>query len=75
MGVCDFLVSSNYTLFTHILFVTQQIDQAQLRDAGWYTCEASNDAGRSEKHYNVVIWGKRLIQTVLAALKRFFFKE
>ncbi|XP_073456587.1 hemicentin-2 [Aquarana catesbeiana] len=33
-----------------------QIDQAQLRDAGRYTCEASNDAGRSEKHYNVVIW-------------------
>ncbi|XP_063792751.1 hemicentin-2 [Pseudophryne corroboree] len=33
-----------------------QIDQAQLRDAGRYTCEASNDAGRSEKHYNVIIW-------------------
>ncbi|CAJ0944218.1 unnamed protein product [Ranitomeya imitator] len=35
-----------------------QIDQSQLRDAGRYTCEASNEAGRSEKHYNVVIWGK-----------------
>ncbi|XP_073415578.1 hemicentin-2 isoform X1 [Dendrobates tinctorius] len=33
-----------------------QIDQSQLRDAGRYTCEASNDAGRSEKHYNVIIW-------------------
>ncbi|KAM9325336.1 hemicentin-2 [Gastrophryne carolinensis] len=33
-----------------------KIDQAQLRDAGRYTCEASNDAGRSEKHYNVAIW-------------------
>nr|DBA21577.1 TPA: hypothetical protein GDO54_018188 [Pyxicephalus adspersus] len=33
-----------------------EIEQAQLRDAGRYTCEASNDAGRSEKHYNVVIW-------------------
>ncbi|KAM8933893.1 hemicentin-2 [Pelodytes ibericus] len=33
-----------------------QIDQAQLRDSGRYTCEASNDAGRSEKHYNVIIW-------------------
>ncbi|XP_068104559.1 hemicentin-2 [Hyperolius riggenbachi] len=33
-----------------------QIGQAQLRDAGRYTCEASNDAGRSEKHYNVAIW-------------------
>ncbi|MEE6505501.1 hypothetical protein FKM82_005546 [Ascaphus truei] len=32
-----------------------QIEQTQLRDAGRYTCEASNDAGRSEKHYNVII--------------------
>ncbi|KAM4020614.1 hemicentin-2 [Anomaloglossus baeobatrachus] len=33
-----------------------QIERSQLRDSGRYTCEASNDAGRSEKHYNVVIW-------------------
>ncbi|XP_069842937.1 hemicentin-2 [Dendropsophus ebraccatus] len=33
-----------------------QIDQSQPRDAGRYTCEASNGAGRSEKHYNVIIW-------------------
>ncbi|KAM4662543.1 hemicentin-2 [Discoglossus pictus] len=33
-----------------------QIEHAQLRDAGRYTCEATNDAGRSEKHYNVLIW-------------------
>ncbi|CAH2316004.1 hemicentin-2 [Pelobates cultripes] len=33
-----------------------QIEHAHLRDAGRYTCEASNDAGRSEKHYNVIIW-------------------
>ncbi|KAG8447614.1 hypothetical protein GDO86_014935 [Hymenochirus boettgeri] len=33
-----------------------QIDQAQLRDAGRYTCEASNDVGRTEKHYNIIVW-------------------
>lgn len=29
-------------------------------DAGRYTCEALNQAGRSEKHYNLNVWGENL---------------
>lgn len=29
-------------------------------DAGRYTCEALNQAGRSEKHYNLNVWGEGL---------------
>ncbi|CAK6433530.1 unnamed protein product [Pipistrellus nathusii] len=33
-----------------------QVDRAAVSDAGRYTCEALNQAGRSEKHYNLNIW-------------------
>uniref|UniRef100_A0A803W8Y0 Hemicentin 1 n=1 Tax=Ficedula albicollis TaxID=59894 RepID=A0A803W8Y0_FICAL len=32
--------------------------RAQVQDAGRYTCEATNVAGKTEKNYNVNIWGK-----------------
>lgn len=35
-----------------------QVGRAEVRDAGRYTCEALNQAGRSEKHYNLNVWGE-----------------
>lgn len=37
-----------------------QVDRAEVGDAGRYTCEALNQAGRSEKHYNLNVWGEGL---------------
>lgn len=31
-----------------------------MEDAGRYSCEALNQAGRSEKHYNLNVWGEGL---------------
>lgn len=42
-------------LLTLFLF---QIEDAQVQDTGRYTCEATNVAGKTEKNYNVNIWGK-----------------
>ncbi|XP_025060802.1 hemicentin-2 [Alligator sinensis] len=33
-----------------------QIEQAQVRDVGRYTCEVSSHRGRSERHYNLNVW-------------------
>ncbi|XP_064420214.1 hemicentin-2 [Latimeria chalumnae] len=33
-----------------------QLENAQIQDAGHYTCEASNSAGRTEKHFNLDVW-------------------
>ncbi|VTJ68807.1 Hypothetical predicted protein [Marmota monax] len=33
-----------------------QVDRAEPWDAGHYTCEALNRAGRSEKHFNLNVW-------------------
>ncbi|KAM7093056.1 hemicentin-2 [Molossus nigricans] len=33
-----------------------EVGRAQVWDAGHYTCEALNQAGRSEKHYNLNVW-------------------
>ncbi|XP_069093155.1 hemicentin-2 isoform X1 [Pleurodeles waltl] len=33
-----------------------QIEHLQVRDAGLYTCQASNNAGRVEKHYHLEVW-------------------
>uniref|UniRef100_A0A8C4YVD5 Hemicentin-2 n=1 Tax=Gopherus evgoodei TaxID=1825980 RepID=A0A8C4YVD5_9SAUR len=35
-----------------------QIEHAQARDAGRYTCEVSSRLGRAETHYNLNVWGK-----------------
>nr|XP_044998229.1 hemicentin-1 isoform X3 [Jaculus jaculus] len=41
-------ISENGSLLT--------IEEAQVQDAGRYTCEATNVAGKTEKNYNVNIW-------------------
>lgn len=41
-------------------FALGQVDRAQMWDAGHYTCEALNQAGRSEKHFNLNVWGEAL---------------
>nr|XP_021529801.1 hemicentin-2 [Aotus nancymaae] len=33
-----------------------QVDRADVWDSGRYTCEALNQAGHSEKHYNLNVW-------------------
>ncbi|XP_066112042.1 hemicentin-2 isoform X1 [Saccopteryx bilineata] len=33
-----------------------EVDRAEVWDTGRYTCEALNQAGRSEKHYNLNVW-------------------
>uniref|UniRef100_A0A8C6W1G7 Hemicentin 2 n=1 Tax=Nannospalax galili TaxID=1026970 RepID=A0A8C6W1G7_NANGA len=33
-----------------------EVDRAEVWDAGRYTCEALNQAGRSEKHFNLNVW-------------------
>lgn len=38
-----------------------QVDRAEVWDAGRYSCEALNQAGRSEKHYNLNVWGEGLL--------------
>ncbi|MGH0173029.1 UNVERIFIED_CONTAM: hypothetical protein FKN15_020671 [Acipenser sinensis] len=36
---------------------TLKIDGAQVQDMGRYTCEATNVAGKTEKNYNLKVWG------------------
>lgn len=33
---------------------------AQIQDTGRYTCEATNIAGKTEKNYNLNVWGESL---------------
>ncbi|XP_061289826.1 hemicentin-2 isoform X2 [Bos javanicus] len=33
-----------------------EVDRAEVGDTGRYTCEALNQVGRSEKHYNLNVW-------------------
>ncbi|KAJ0032742.1 hypothetical protein NQD34_002823 [Periophthalmus magnuspinnatus] len=37
-----------------------KISRAQMQDSGRYTCEATNVAGKTDKNYNLNVWGKDL---------------
>lgn len=43
-----------------MVFAPGQVDRAEVGDTGRYTCEALNQVGRSEKHYNLNVWGEGL---------------
>lgn len=43
-----------------MVFAPGQVDRADVGDTGRYTCEALNQVGRSEKHYNLNVWGEGL---------------
>ena len=41
-----------------------QVDSAQVQDSGRYTCEATNVAGKTEKNYNLNVWGECVCECV-----------
>lgn len=38
-----------------------QISRVHVQDSGRYTCEATNIAGKTEKNYNLNVWGKLIL--------------
>ncbi|XP_046908014.1 hemicentin-1 [Hypomesus transpacificus] len=42
------------------------VDSAQVQDSGRYTCEATNVAGKTEKNYNLNVWGESVCVCVRA---------
>ena len=51
------MADHEYTVFTWFCYVVCQITGAQVQDSGRYTCEATNIAGKTEKNYNLNVWG------------------
>lgn len=55
---------NHYSYYTaeHILIINDAlrliIYDATLKDSNVYTCRATNEAGITEKHYNVVVKGE-----------------
>lgn len=43
-----------------MVFALGKVDRAEVGDTGRYTCEALNLVGRSEKHFNLNVWGEGL---------------
>lgn len=39
-------------------FSPQQVKNAQVQDSGRYSCQATNVAGKTEKNYNLNVWGE-----------------
>lgn len=35
-----------------------EVESAQVQDSGRYSCEATNVAGKTEKNYNLNVWGE-----------------
>lgn len=45
-------------------FSKPQVNSAQVQDSGRYSCQATNVAGKTEKNYNLNVWGELVLNQI-----------